>query len=80
MEAHRRPLNSHRIPGVCDGVIVKAVQRFPDGTWGPPRILYDMSKDAGIPKVVANKVVVLSSGEWVLPFWRQRSYQVCDQK
>eukprot|EP00959_Pyramimonas_sp_CCMP1952_P325208 6806921-Pyramimonas_sp.AAC.2 len=57
---------------------IKALLRYPDGTWGQPRVLYDMSSDAGIPKVVANKLSVLSSGEWVLPFWRQRSYQVCE--
>eukprot|EP00240_Pyramimonas_obovata_P002460 CAMPEP_0118927538 /NCGR_PEP_ID=MMETSP1169-20130426/4979_1 /TAXON_ID=36882 /ORGANISM="Pyramimonas obovata, Strain CCMP722" /LENGTH=777 /DNA_ID=CAMNT_0006869307 /DNA_START=190 /DNA_END=2524 /DNA_ORIENTATION=+ len=57
---------------------IKAMLRYPDGTWGEPRVLYDMSMDAGIPKVVANKLSVLSSGEWVLPFWRQRSYQVCE--
>lgn len=27
--------------------------------------------EGGIPKVVANKMAVLASGAWVLPFWRE---------
>jgi hypothetical protein len=27
-------------------------------------------------QVIANRMVELSTGEWILPFWRQRSYQV----
>eukprot|EP00873_Tetraselmis_striata_P036163 jgi/Tetstr1/456427/TSEL_043159.t2 len=31
-------------------------------------------------QVIANRLLELTSGEWVLPFWRQRSYQVCETK
>jgi hypothetical protein len=30
-------------------------------------------EDSGIPKVTANKPVELSTGEWLLPFWRERA-------
>mmetsp|Transcript_17451 Transcript_17451/g.29315 ORF Transcript_17451/g.29315 Transcript_17451/m.29315 type:complete len:403 (-) Transcript_17451:253-1461(-) len=39
--------------------------------WSEPRILLRQTSD-GIPKVIANKLVELSTAEWVLPFWRER--------
>ena len=33
------------------------------GQWSEPRIILKQSTD-GIPKVIANKLVVLSTGEW----------------
>eukprot|EP00959_Pyramimonas_sp_CCMP1952_P007904 165539-Pyramimonas_sp.AAC.1 len=48
----------------------------PDGTWTAPRVLMPMSADNDVPKVVANKLIVLSTGEWILPFWRQKSWKV----
>jgi len=30
-------------------------------------------EDRFIPKMLANKLVVLSTGEWVLPFWRENA-------
>ncbi|XRA96801.1 sialidase [Pycnococcus provasolii] len=42
-------------------------------TWSEPRTLLSQSTDGGIPKVTANKPCVLSTGEWLLPFWRERS-------
>ena len=30
-----------------------------------------MREDGFIPKVLANNLIVLSTGEWVLPFWRE---------
>ena len=41
--------------------------------WGRPRKLLGIEADGGIPKVTANKPIVLSTGEWVLPFWRERA-------
>jgi hypothetical protein len=55
---------------------IKATVLGLEGEWSKPRILYDLKEDEGIPKVVANRMTVLSTGEWLLPFWRQRSYQV----
>jgi len=31
------------------------------------------AEDGGIPKVTANKIVELSSGVWLLPFWREKA-------
>ncbi|KAK3269707.1 hypothetical protein CYMTET_21875 [Cymbomonas tetramitiformis] len=31
-------------------------------------------------EVIANKLLVLSTGEWILPFWRQKSWKVCETK
>jgi hypothetical protein len=41
------------------------------GAWSEPRTLLaqEMLPLSGVPKVVANKLVVLSSGAWLLPFW-----------
>ncbi|KAK3256458.1 hypothetical protein CYMTET_34407 [Cymbomonas tetramitiformis] len=60
------------------GGSIKAVTRGIDGRWSTPRILYTREADSGIPKVVANKMTILSTGEWLLPFWRQRSFQICE--
>ena len=50
-------------------------------SWTEPRTLLSQEVDGGIPKVVANRLTVLSSsGHWVLPFWRQRSWGVCETK
>eukprot|EP00899_Mesostigma_viride_P008044 jgi/Mesvir1/17240/Mv07652-RA.2 len=48
------------------------VTRSKDGVnWSPPRVVHSMDADGTIPKVIANKMVVLSSGEWLLPYWRE---------
>mmetsp|Transcript_28587 Transcript_28587/g.68135 ORF Transcript_28587/g.68135 Transcript_28587/m.68135 type:complete len:362 (-) Transcript_28587:262-1347(-) len=41
-------------------------------SWSLPRVLHSQQSGDGLPKVVANKLVVLSSGEWVLPFWSEK--------
>ncbi|KAK3239698.1 hypothetical protein CYMTET_50393 [Cymbomonas tetramitiformis] len=43
----------------------------PYGPWSPARTLLQQETD-NIPKVIANKLLVLSTGEWILPFWRER--------
>ena len=50
------------------------------GAWTEPEVLYPMSADNNVPKVVANKLLVLSSGDWILPFWRQKSWKICETK
>ena len=52
----------------------------PTGQWTEPEVLYPMSADNNVPKVVANKLLVLSTGEWILPFWRQKSWKICETK
>ena len=42
------------------------------GVWGAPRVVWGLEEDGGIPKVTANKTKVLSNGDWILPFWRER--------
>lgn len=49
------------------------------GTWKSPRVIYPQTADRGLPKVLANKLVVLATGEWVLPFWSEKhSSGTCD--
>ena len=39
--------------------------------WSQPRTIFSQEAEGGTPKVLANKMIVLSTGEWVLPFWRE---------
>jgi hypothetical protein len=32
-----------------------------------------MQSGGGIPKVICNRMIVLSSGEWLLPYWREQT-------
>ena len=41
------------------------------GTWTSPQLVYAYGDESGIPKVISNKVAVLSDGHWLLPFWRE---------
>jgi len=41
------------------------------GGWRPPRTIYAQAADGGVPKVTANKLIVLSTHEWVLPIWSE---------
>ncbi|KAK3260415.1 hypothetical protein CYMTET_30625, partial [Cymbomonas tetramitiformis] len=43
--------------------------------WSPPRTILPQSTD-GVPKVIASQLVVLSSGDWVLPFWGEQPHFV----
>lgn len=63
---------SQSTPGCrAPGGDVKLVVCEPDGvTWSEPRTIYGYA-DGRINKVIANKLVVTSSGAWVLPFWRE---------
>mmetsp|Transcript_26799 Transcript_26799/g.37009 ORF Transcript_26799/g.37009 Transcript_26799/m.37009 type:complete len:372 (+) Transcript_26799:1-1116(+) len=40
-------------------------------TWTPPQLVYSYEAEMGMPKVLANKLAVLSNGGWALPFWRE---------
>lgn len=39
--------------------------------WSLPRTLLKQEDEDGVPKVIANKLTVLSTGAWVLPYWRE---------
>mmetsp|Transcript_21176 Transcript_21176/g.53284 ORF Transcript_21176/g.53284 Transcript_21176/m.53284 type:complete len:478 (-) Transcript_21176:103-1536(-) len=41
--------------------------------WGQPQLILPQSSDGGIPKVTANKAIELSTGEMVMPFWRENA-------
>mmetsp|Transcript_7476 Transcript_7476/g.21115 ORF Transcript_7476/g.21115 Transcript_7476/m.21115 type:complete len:425 (-) Transcript_7476:193-1467(-) len=40
-------------------------------TWSSPQVIFGADAEDGIPKVIANRISVLSNGRWVLPFWRE---------
>eukprot|EP00976_Prorocentrum_cordatum_P073296 1181031-Prorocentrum_minimum.AAC.4 len=40
--------------------------------WKAPRTIYSQTEDDGIPKVLANKLIVLRDGQWILPFWSEK--------
>ena len=39
--------------------------------WTLPRTILKQEDEDGVPKVIANKLTVLSTGTWVLPYWRE---------
>eukprot|EP00958_Prasinococcus_capsulatus_P015916 scaffold1741_cov409-Prasinococcus_capsulatus_cf.AAC.15 len=39
--------------------------------WTEPQLIWSQDADTGVPKVIANKLTVLKSGEWVLPSWKE---------
>eukprot|EP01045_Picozoa_sp_COSAG04_P024225 COSAG04_NODE_2996_length_3295_cov_4.057259_3_plen_160_part_00 len=39
--------------------------------WSEPRTILTHEADGGVPKVLANKLCVTTSGVWLLPFWRE---------
>mmetsp|Transcript_21707 Transcript_21707/g.68164 ORF Transcript_21707/g.68164 Transcript_21707/m.68164 type:complete len:444 (+) Transcript_21707:2-1333(+) len=53
------------------GDIVYITSDNSGGTWTLPQQVLGYDAEDGVPKVVANKVAVLSNGAWVLPFWRE---------
>mmetsp|Transcript_9983 Transcript_9983/g.18842 ORF Transcript_9983/g.18842 Transcript_9983/m.18842 type:complete len:478 (+) Transcript_9983:213-1646(+) len=40
-------------------------------TWTPPQVVFSYESENEIPKVLANKLIVLTNGAWALPFWRE---------
>ena len=42
-------------------------------------MVFAYEEDGGIGKMVANKLAIGSSGEWLLPFWREMGGQNCSQ-
>ena len=43
-----------------------------DFVWTKPKTVYNQSAGDGLPKVLANKLIVLRSGELVLPMWSEK--------
>eukprot|EP00238_Polyblepharides_amylifera_P000646 CAMPEP_0196570914 /NCGR_PEP_ID=MMETSP1081-20130531/1069_1 /TAXON_ID=36882 /ORGANISM="Pyramimonas amylifera, Strain CCMP720" /LENGTH=419 /DNA_ID=CAMNT_0041887605 /DNA_START=333 /DNA_END=1592 /DNA_ORIENTATION=- len=53
------------------GSIMATVLNLQTHLWTRPLVLLSQGEEGGIPKVTANKMVELWSGEWLLPFWRE---------
>ena len=45
--------------------------------WEQPHVVYSHASAYGIPKLIANRLVVTRRGDWVLPFWQQKSWTRC---
>lgn len=50
--------------------------RSVDGlTWTAPKTIVTQAWDGGIPKVLANQLIVhRQTGDWILPFWREQPH------
>ena len=59
------------VPG-GDIKVITSVGSLENNAWSPARTVLSQSSDGGIPKVISNRVTVLSTGEWLLPFWREQ--------
>lgn len=42
-------------------------------TWATPREVYSIKEEGFIPKMISGRLLVLSTGEYVLPFWRENA-------
>mmetsp|Transcript_23312 Transcript_23312/g.64700 ORF Transcript_23312/g.64700 Transcript_23312/m.64700 type:complete len:511 (+) Transcript_23312:151-1683(+) len=60
-------------PGGNIKVITSDNPLAPDPKWSKPRLLLSAQSGHGIPKVICNRLVVLSTGEWLLPYWREQT-------
>eukprot|EP00854_Cymbomonas_tetramitiformis_P002415 gene2415-3145_t len=65
---------------VIGGSIMAVTMPKGSREWSEPFTIYSAKDDEEPPKIIANKLVVLSTGEWVLPFWRQRVMHACPTK
>ena len=69
--------------GFASSMGLGALGMTPAWQWGRPKTLLKQSTD-GIPKVIANKPIALSNGDWVMPFWREQPNEAnngtCTQK
>jgi len=64
------PPTMHWAPG---GDIKAITMDLATGQWSTPRTLYAQEEDGNIPKVTANKMIELKTGEWLLPFWKENA-------
>ena len=75
LRAARKLPNGYRIPPrYAPGGDVKLVKSFDGGqSWSNPTIILTQS-DGAVPKVIANQIVVhRGTGNWVLPYWREKA-------
>ena len=45
-------------------------------TWSSGQVVLSYGSEDGMPKVIANTLVELEDGSWVLPFWREPGRRV----
>mmetsp|Transcript_55647 Transcript_55647/g.176671 ORF Transcript_55647/g.176671 Transcript_55647/m.176671 type:complete len:379 (+) Transcript_55647:412-1548(+) len=60
------------VPG-GDIKVTTSVGPLTDNVWTRARTIFSLEEGGSIPKVISNKVAVLSSGEWLLPMWREQA-------
>ncbi|KAK3274877.1 hypothetical protein CYMTET_16966 [Cymbomonas tetramitiformis] len=53
------------------GGTIKMVRSRDGVNWGTPKVVLSQDAEGGVPKVIANKPVLLESGMLLLPFWRE---------
>jgi len=66
-----RPATANAPPRWFPGGDVKMTGSQDLEHWDKPLLVYSQDHDFGVPKVLANKMIVTHSGDWVLPFWRE---------
>ena len=53
------------------GDVVYKVSDDNGKTWSSGQVILSYGSEDGMPKVIANTLVELEDGSWVLPFWRE---------
>ena len=53
------------------GDVVYKVSDDNGNTWSSGQVILSYGSEDGMPKVIANTLVELEDGSWVLPFWRE---------
>jgi len=79
VSCHRPANKARNMPSRwAPGGTIKYVQSEDGVVWSKPVTLWEQWKDGGVPKVIANQLVVLRSpekpgspGVWVLPYWQE---------
>ena len=69
----RGPCQGTAMEWAPGGDIAVVTLNLATGVWSAPRVLHRLESDGGIPKVTANRMIRLRTGEWLLPFWRERA-------
>ena len=76
LRAARKLPNGNRIPPrYAPGGDVKLVKSYDGGhSWTSPTLILAQSDGGVVPKVIANQLVVhRATGNWVLPYWREKA-------
>jgi predicted neuraminidase len=73
--ARKLPSGARIPPRYAPGGDVKLVKSFDGGhSWSLPTLILAQNEGGVVPKVIANQVVVhRATGNWVLPYWREKA-------